>query len=580
MLAGLLSGAASGAGLPLMMQEVFPVIFVGENGRTESLPFWLTAFCESIGLKVTSDRILFVACAILPVMFFLRGIGTFFSTYLISSVGVSVLEKLRYKVFVKLQELPLSFHSKMKEGDLMSRVMGDTAILQQALVQASLDIIVQPFTLIWAVGFLIYASVTNEAVGIILVALLTVPLCVLPIRVFGKKLLQRAILLQKETGDLSAVLNENLASQAEIRSYNMQESQSQAFRRLGRRFVVSTLKTVKYQRLTSPMIEIVSAIGIAIAIYYGSRHGLTLEQFLPVIGALFFCYEPIKKLGTVQNRLKQGEASLERLEMILNSNDEMLEPVECQTWQSLDGEISFRNVNFGYEDNTILKDLTVTIDAGSTVALVGPSGAGKTTVVNLIERFYDVDSGSVMIDGIDLRNVKVKELREKIAFVSQNPILFSGTIEENIRIGMPTASHEEVIQAAQDACAYDFIQALPKGLQTVLGERGAGLSGGQRQRIAIARACLKNAPILILDEATSALDSDSEAQVHEALTRLSKGRTTLVIAHRFSSIRGADRILVFETGVITGDGNHEYLMETNAGYRQLYEKQQMVDLHA
>jgi len=576
---GLIAGAASGAGLPLMMQEVFPIIFAGEDGSFKEAPKWLREIITFFGSPVSPKIVLMFACGMLPVVFIFRGLGTFFSTYLISYVGVSVLEKLRLKCFAKLQHLPLSFHSKMKGGDLMSRIMGDTTILQQALVQASVDIIVQPFTLLWAIGYLIVASLENQAVGIILIALLSVPLCVLPIRIVGKKLLKKAKLLQAETGDLNAVLSENLASQPEVRAYNMQDSQISYFSKLGQKFVRTTMKTIKYKRLTSPLIEIVSAFGIAVAIYYGSKSGLTLEQFLPVVAALFFCYEPVKKLGTVQNRLKQGEASLNRLELILNADDSLPNPINPQTWETIEGAISFKDVSFSYKSDSVLSDLSFEIAAGSTVALVGASGAGKTTVVNLIERFYDVNSGSVSIDGIDVRDVDVTHLRDQIAFVSQNPILFSGTIEENIRIGKSDATQEEVIKAAQDAYAHDFISQLPDGYNTHLGERGTGLSGGQRQRIAIARANLKNAPILILDEATSALDAESESHVHDAFMRLSRGRTTLIIAHRFSSIRAADRILVFEKrvtgGAITGDGTHEDLLESHNAYRDLYEKQML-----
>lgn len=580
-LAGILAGASSGAGMPLMMKEVFPVIFADDAGSKVEPSAWLSGLTSLVPMENDGVALILVACMMLPVVFFFRGLGTFLSAYFVGLTGVSFLEALRLKSFTKLQRLPLAFHAKNKEGDIVSRLMTDSLALQQAVVQASVDLIVQPFTLVFAISALVYMSLTNSAVGVLLAALISVPLCVLPIRIIGKKLLKKARKLQQETGDLTAVLSENLASQPEIRAYNMEKAQIASFADLGRKFVRSTMKTIKYKQLTSPMVEIVSAVGVAFAIYYGSRQGLTLNQFIPVVAALYFCYEPVKKLGSVQNRLRQGEASLQRIEHILDADLRLEEKANPATWTEVRGAVEFRDVSFHYDEGEpVFEGLSFSVEPGTMVALVGPSGAGKTTIVSLLERFYDVDAGMVMIDGLDVRDVAMADLRDRIGYVSQHPVLFSGTIAENILIGRPSASREDVVAAAKMANAHEFIEGLPHGYDTVLGLRGSGLSGGQKQRVAIARACLKDAPILILDEATSALDAENEGLVQEALTQLMIGRTTLVIAHRFSSIRNADRILVFEKGPrgghLTGDGTHHELMDSHAIYAQLYDQQTQV----
>ena len=316
---------------------------------------------------------------------------------------------------------------------------------------------------------------------------------------------------------------------------------------------------------------------MGIAIYFGSQQGLTLDKFLPLLVALYTAYAPIKKLGNLSSMIKEGEAALDRLEFVLLSKEEILDPEDAKDLGNVKGDITFRNCEFSYGNDVILSDINVTVKAGETVALVGESGAGKSTFVSLIPRFFEVQKGDVMLDGISVEEVKKHDLRHNIALVSQQPLLFRGTVAENILIGNPQADRDAVITAAKNASAHEFILSLPDGYETELGERGEGLSGGQRQRVAIARAFLKDAPILILDEATSALDTDSEAQIQESLRELSKGRTTFMIAHRFSSIRDAKRILVFaktpDGGKIVADGSHDEIYETCGIYRSLYDKQ-------
>lgn len=575
---GVVAAAANGFGLAFMIDRVFPVIFPDESGALKNAPGWLVTLVRwVVGADRIEDFIMMAACAMLPLVFAVRGVCSFFSSYLINLTGMRVLESVRVALFRKLQHLPLTFHQKHREGDLVSRVLNDTNQLQNVMVAVSANLILQPVTLVFAVGFLVFKSVENTNVLFIIIVLVSVPLCVLPVRVIGRKLLLKARRAQENMGDLTAAVSENLASQPELRSFNQEEAQLKRFRRLTDTLVRSMLKVMKYRLLTPPIIEALSALGIGFAIYFGAKQEMQLAEFVPLVVAFYMSYAPIKILGRMQNQIRQGEASLDRIEEVLHEHDNLADPAEPKSFSKVRGEVVFDHVSFAYDDVLALRDIDVRIKPGEKVALVGESGAGKTTFAALISRFYGVSEGAIRIDGLDVGEVARKELREKIALVSQQPILFRASVRENILIGNAEASEEEVLEAARNAFADQFIKEMPQGYDTELGDRGDGLSGGQRQRVAIARAFLKDSPILILDEATSALDTESEAQVQEALARLSEGRTTIMIAHRFSSIRHADRILVFEKtdrgGVITGDAHHDELMETHEGYRTLYTRQ-------
>jgi subfamily B ATP-binding cassette protein MsbA len=314
---------------------------------------------------------------------------------------------------------------------------------------------------------------------------------------------------------------------------------------------------------------VVAATGFAAALFFGVRNGMTLEGFMTLGMALYMSYEPIKKLGVIHSLFRQGDAAIERLEFILGEADGLADPAEPQPFNAPRQGIRFENVSFAYEDELVLQNVDLEIPSGTVVALVGPSGAGKSTFASLIPRFYDPTRGAIMIDGTDLRRFAKKDLRNHIAVVPQMPSLFSGSVADNIRIGRLDASDERIMDAARRAHADEFIRGLPQGYQTQVGERGDQLSGGQRQRIAIARAFLRDAPILILDEATSALDSESESMVQQALADLVKGRTTFIIAHRFSTITVADRILVFEGGRIVADGSHAELRGSSPIYQSM-----------
>jgi subfamily B ATP-binding cassette protein MsbA len=353
----------------------------------------------------------------------------------------------------------------------------------------------------------------------------------------------------------------------------LQDLQVSLFRKRIHDIFLLGMKVVKYRQAISPIIEVVSAIGFAVALFLGVRKGLTQSGFMALGSALFMAIDPLKKLGNVHSLMKQASASIDRIEHISKEPELINDPISPTEFKAPQSAIRFENLSFAYGDEPVLKEISLEIPIGQVVALVGPSGAGKSTFAHLIPRFYDPQAGCISFDGTDIRQFRKKSLRDAIAVVPQMPSLFIGTVASNIRVGRVDATEEQVIEAARRANADEFIRNLPKGYQTEVGERGDLLSGGQRQRIAIARAFLKDAPILILDEATSALDSESEAMVQQALAALVKGRTTFIIAHRFSTITIADRVLVFKNGQIVGDGNHETLRETDPTYQSMVRSQ-------
>ncbi len=550
---GILSAVASGAGLPFIVEYLLPKLTTGDDNF------------QGIHLLMLLGMI--------PLIFVLRGVGDFLNAYFIAYSGLHVLEKLRLMVFEKIQYLPIKFFQQNTVGDIMSRVLGDTVQLQTALVKVVNSLIKDPATLLSAVGFLIYLTLKESEAVFLLVALASAPCCIFPIRAIGGRILKKAKQTQAQAGELNHVLNENLSAVREVRSYNLERREINRFSEAVRRLLRLTLKTIKYDKALSPLIEIVTSFALCLALYVTIVKQIEPQTIGAMLTALYMCYQPVKKLGTVSNTIRKAEASLDRLEYVLHAEDSVPEPQDPTPIEKIAGKICFNNVTFAYETAAALNQITVTIEQGQVVALVGPSGAGKTTFANLVPRFYDIAEGSITLDGIDIRKFSKQDLRSQIALVSQESLLFSDTIANNIRIGKPDATFDEVQQAAKMAHAHEFIESFEEGYETIVGERGSRLSGGQRQRIAIARAFLKDAPIIILDEPTSALDAESEYNIQAALEVLAKGRTMLIIAHRFSTIKDAENIFVFDNGRIIAQGNHKDLYSSNPLYTSLYDKQ-------
>ena len=509
-----------------------------------------------------------------PLIFLIRGVAGYLNTYLIQYAGVHILEDIRLDYFRKLQSLPLGFFQRLSTGELISRGLNDTNQLQNTLTVISNDLIKQPAQLISTIFAVVVLAYQEQGLVLVLVCLLTVPLAVLPIRYVGKKMVTRAIHLQAQAGTITNRFTENLSGVKEVRAFGLEKIEVERFAKLSHSLVRAQMKVVKYAQGLSPSIEILSAIGISITFVYAFRFNVHSGSFLGILAALYLSYDPIKRLGAINNELKRGSASLQRLEEVLNEPETIVDPPNPVPVGRLKGEIEFENVTFEYKvAEPALHGVNARIPRGTVCALVGPSGAGKTTFANLVLRFYDVGAGRLTIDGIDVRSMRFSDLRRNIALVSQDPVLFNDSLYHNLLLGRPDAAREQVIAAAKSAHAHDFICSFPEGYETLAGERGSRLSGGQKQRIAVARAFLRDAPILILDEATSALDSESEAAIQAALKKLVIGKTVIIIAHRFSTIRDASLILVFDGGSIVAAGEHGELYKASTLYRSLYDGQ-------
>ena len=569
---GLVYGLAQSVGLPVLIGKVLPTVFGTPAERAAPVfvfPGWLGGGAWHLprGYEVA------FAVAFLPAVFLVRGVSQFLASYFVNLAGLRVVDSVRSAVFAKLQQLHLGFFARMPTGDLMQRLTGDVQSVRMVLVDISTDAIIQPFTLVGAVGFVVYRCLTIPGGGRFLLCLLVVPFSVFLARAIGRALQLRAAQALGSSADLNSIVVENLQSPREIRAYGLQGREEHRFGLASREGLRLQAKLARYDKALSPLLEIVAAAGIALAVWIGAAAGMGYNDLLMIITAIYVAYEPVKKLGRMNNLIAIAEGGLTRLEDVLQAPVEVSDAPDARPLGRVQGRLGFEGLTFAYGDEPVLRDLTLAIPAGQSVALVGPSGAGKSTFVNLVPRFFDPQQGAITVDGLDLRSVRQFDLRANIALVSQEPVLFDDSILENIRLGRAGATEAEVRAAARLAGALEFIEAMPEGFATRVGERGSRLSGGQRQRISIARAFLKDAPILILDEATSALDTETERGIQASLQLLMKGRTTLIVAHRFSTIRDVDRVLVFEGGRVVADGPREEVYRSNELFRRLWDNQ-------
>lgn len=569
-ISGGFAAATAGFGLPMMMDKVFPIVF-GEK----PLPEFLRSFLESrVPEESVPELTLWVAAAAMPLLMLFRGVFSFTNTYFIGKIGMRVLEDLRLKIFARIQELPLAYHDRVSRGDLMATTIFYTQTLQRNMLAVTNDLVIQPLTLLAALGFLAYQALTSNAVGMLLLNLLIAAAAVPATKQIGKKIIKRMQMMLCGMNDIATTVSQNLAAQREVRAFGLEKQQTELLRGQIRALVSALFKLSAWKQALTPIIEILSVLALAFSLFMGVHGGISLTQFTAIALALYYCYDPIKRLGEVYNSLQLTSVALRGVDAVIYAKDEMPEPAEPAPLRDVRGDVEFSGVSFAYRRGVpVLHDVNVRVPAGQIVALVGPSGSGKTTFINLLCRFYDASAGTVKIDGRDVREISRADRTAAIGLVSQSPVLFRGTIRENIRIGKPDADDAAVERAGTLAAVEDFIRERPEGYNRMIGEGGEGLSGGQRQRVSVARAFLKNAPILVLDEATASLDMLSEEKIQNSLDLLMRGHTTFIIAHRFSTIRRAQRILVFESGKIVADGPHAELYEKSALYRELYDRQ-------
>ena len=573
LLAAIVFAAANAFGLPFLVGKVLPAVFGDAATRAAPLLTWPKWLGGQPAFYLPEGYEMAFAVAFLPVVMLVRGLGEFFSTYLLNLAGLRVIEAVRRDVFAKLQQLHLGFFGRLSIGDLLSRLIADANSVRLVLVDVSNDLIVQPLSMVFALAYVVFICFSHDSGYWFLACLLVVPAAVLLVRSVAVRIQTRMRQGMESASDLNSIAVENLQSAREVRAYGLQEREARRFNQASQEGLRIQGKLVRYEKALSPLVEMTAAVGISAAIAVGAMNGFSMSELISLIVAFYFAYGPIKRLGNVSSRLSMAAPGLVRLEEVILAKVEVDDVPDARPLGRIRGDLEMRGVSFSYGADPVLVDVTLKISAGQSVALVGPSGAGKSTFINLVPRFFDPQQGVIRIDGHDLRAVRQADLRANIALVSQEPVLFNESILENIRLGRPAATDAEVRGAARLAGALDFIEAQPEGFLTKVGERGGRLSGGQRQRVAIARAFLKDAPILILDEATSALDTDTERSIQQSLAVLMKGRTTLIVAHRFSTIRDVDRVLVFDGGLIVADGSREELYKSSELFRRLWDNQ-------
>ncbi|RNC68904.1 MAG: lipid A export permease/ATP-binding protein MsbA [Desulfuromonadales bacterium] len=506
------------------------------------------------------------------VLFLFRGVCRFLQDYFIRTAGQLAIQDIRNEVYQRTMGLSIRFFHRNPTGALMSRIVNDVGQMQDGVANVVTGLLRDGVTAVGLLGIIFYR---NWKLAVI--SLVVIPITAVPAQKIGKRIKSLSKQSLGRMGEITSILQETFSGIKVIKAFGLADRKVGEFRATNRSFYQFIRKTYKYDALNAPIMEVIMAFGIAAVIWFGGKEVLsgrmTAEAFFSFVVAMGMLYSPIKKLLNAYSSVQKALGAAERVFEVIDERPDITDPAEPVTLGRARGEVELRNVTFSYEDECVLRSVTLTARKGEVVALVGPSGAGKTTVMSLIPRFYDVTEGAVLIDGIDVRSLRVDDLMAQIALVDQETILFNGTIAENIRYGKSNATDAEVEAAARAAFAHDFILEMPEGYATPIGDRGVRLSGGQRQRLCIARAILKDAPVLLLDEATSALDTESEHMVQQALNNLMANRTTFVIAHRLSTILHADRIVVMDKGEIVEVGTNDELLAAGGLYRKLYDMQ-------
>ena len=530
-------------------------------------------------LSAETLRTISQLAVIVLVIYVARAGLTYLRLYLAHVAGWGVVSDAREYVYDHLQRLSLRFYNDKQTGQMMSQVINDTSLFENLIAHAVPDVFVNALTFL-GVGAVLFSLNWKLA----LFSLLPIPLIIFSLKYYAKRVRPAFVFRQKELGELNAVLNDSLSGIREIKAFTREREIKKRVDSGIERYRISLIGALRLMAVYLPFIEFTSSIGVLVVIYFGGR--LALQGILPVADLVAFFlylemfYQPVRNLSNAWEAIQDALAGADRLAGLLAEEPEPLNAADAVPLQGkVQGQICFEDVSFHFEaGDTVLEHIQLEIPAHQMVALVGPTGVGKTTMVSLIPRFYDVVQGRITLDGRDIRDIRLDSLRKQISIVLQDVFLFHGTVRDNILFGRPDASEEEVIAAAHAANADEFIEQLPNGYDTLVGERGTRLSGGQKQRLSIARAILKDSPILILDEATSAVDTETELLIQQALERLMVGRTTILIAHRLSTIRKADKIVVLEGKQVVEAGTHAELLDNNGLYRRLVMAQQQLDV--
>ena len=536
------------------------------------IPWIIKDMIDEVLADKNGTMLNWIAASIIAI-FVVRGLFWYGQNYLMSYVGQSVIIDIRAAVFKKLQRLSVSFYDKNKTGTIMSYVTNDVNALQSAMVENTIEMITEGFILIGSVVAMIYLDWR-----LTLFTVCTFPVVLWFMEFFGKKIRKTGGRIQECTADITSVLQESVASARVIKSFVREDYEVDRFDVENRANFRANMKNAQLMATLTPVVELVAAIGVTMIIWYGGNNvingTITAGSLVAFLTYAVNISNPIKRLTRVIGNIQKALAAAQRVFMIIDVPEEIAESRDAKQLPEVSGKVEFQNVSFAYDDKgNVITDLSFSVKPGEVIAIVGPSGAGKSTIANLLPRFYDVNKGDIKIDGHSVREVTLDSLREQVGIVPQETMLFNGSVYNNILYGRLDATKEEIEAAAKAANAHDFIMQLTDGYETKLGDRGVNLSGGQRQRIAIARAILKNPRILILDEATSALDTESERVVQEALDRLMVGRTSFVIAHRLSTVKNADKILVLEKGNLVESGTHDELLALDGLYAHLYKIQ-------